>query len=227
MDDHSDSSNLFHSLHELYLKTSELKVQMLKGEISLINEDLKSIFNELQQNIQPSELETAVLIMDDGTVMLEKKLEEINRFIYNLIEKDSILNYLKKSSDDQLADNLKAFWQFPFKIHHFSIKFLQESWSRLIGNRHPRTRNQIPQITDINTEQLTDFISNANEPFEEQMHAFYSSIYSKLPCNVSDLFSMVQSIDQYFEYFSYFLHLLHNGLLIYDKENQTVRASHE
>ena len=63
------------------------------GRFSLLNEDLRSIFQELQEKLQPAELETAISIMDNGTIILQQKLEEINQFIYHLIEKESIVTY--------------------------------------------------------------------------------------------------------------------------------------
>lgn len=216
------------NLQSLLLRTKEMREKLRAGEISLLNSDLKFIFQELQQFILPNALELSLEVMDNGTTILGQKLEQVHRFVSQLLEKEMALVYLKEHpSDEELHDRLMRVWHQPMQLPHSSIPFLIESWNRLIHNKKARQLRPLPSLNSSSMGVHNQITIDAQDPFETQMFAYFESIKNILPCPIDKLFSSVKTSLEYFEYFSYFLHLLQLGYLSFNKSTKIVTRLEE
>ena len=93
-------------LISLLERISFLKNQVDSGKKSLLEEDLESLFLELKGLISSSELETSVQIMDNGTIILEQKLEELRQFISFVSQKNKMLLFFKKNPPEEIFSEI-------------------------------------------------------------------------------------------------------------------------
>ena len=198
-----------------------LKNQVLIGKKSLLDEDLESLFVEFKDLISESELETSIQIMNDGTIILEQKLEELRDFISLISQKNQILEYLKNSSSDEsFAKILNKIWQSPLLLPHFSLSFLTKSFERLVLNKKSTNLGVFFKDKPILASPDIRELPEIDKPYKIKMFEFLNSIRPIFPATLDDLLNKDHSIDIYFEYFSYILHLLQLGYLTYNKSSK-------
>ncbi len=208
-------------LISLLERISFLKNQVLIGKKSLLDEDLESLFVEFKDLISESELETSIQIMDNGTMILEKKLEELRDFISIISQKNQILEYLKNSSsDDSFAKILNKIWQSPLLLPHFSLSFLMKSFERLVLNKKSSNLEIFFKDKPILGSPDIRELPEIDKPYKMKMFGYLNSIRPVLPATLDDLINKDHSIDVYYENFSYILHLLQLGFLSFTKSNQ-------
>ena len=202
----------------LLTRTRELRDRIQNNEGSMMEVDLKTIFFELKKELSPSDLELGLQIMDNGTHILERKLEEITQFIVFLTERDKILSFLKRGpSEIQLARLLKPAWMAPFRFPHFSLKFLTKSWDQLVGRKPDRgagSKFEHPSLTD---KEPPEIIDSFEEPYEDQMLGYFKEISHLFPATMEEILASDGADENYFEHFSYILHLLQGGYLQFEK----------
>ncbi len=208
-------------LISLLERISFLKNQVLIGKKSLLDEDLESLFVEFKNLISESELETSIQIMNNGTIILEHKLEELRGFISLISQKNQILEYFKNSSSDEaLAKIFNKIWQSPLSLPHFSLSFLTKSFERLVLNKKSSNLNIIfkdkPILANLDIRELPEI----DKPYKMKMFEYLNSIHPILPGTLDDLINNNHSIDVYYENFSYILHLLQLGYLSFTKNTQ-------
>ena len=208
-------------LISLLERISFLKNQVLMGKKALLDEDLESLFVEFKDLISESELETSIQIMDNGTIILEQKLEELRNFISNISQKNQILEYLRNSSkDESFAKILNKIWQTPLLLPHFSLSFLTKSFERLVLNK--KSSNLEIFFKDkpiLGTPEIKD-LPEIDKPYKMKMLGYLNSIRPLLPATLEELINNHQSFDVYYENFSYILHLLQLGYLSFMKNTQ-------
>ncbi len=208
-------------LISLLERISFLKNQVLIGKKSLLDEDLESLFVEFKDLISESELETSIQIMDNGTVILEKKLDELRDFISIISQKNQILEYLKNSSSDEsFAKILNKIWQSPLLLPHFSQSFLMKSFERLVLNKKSSNLEFFFKDKPILGSPDIRELPEIDKPYKMKMLEYLNSIRPVLPATLDDLINKNNSIDVYYENFSYILHLLQLGFLSFTKSNQ-------
>jgi len=208
-------------LISLLERISFLKNQVLIGKKSLLDEDLESLFVEFKDLISESELETSIQIMDNGTVILEKKLDELRDFISIISQKNQILEYLKNSSSDEsFAKILNKIWQSPLLLPHFSQSFLRKSFERLVLNKKSSNLEFFFKDKPILGSPDIRELPEIDKPYKMKMLGYLNSIRPVLPATLDDLINKNHSIDVYYENFSYILHLLQLGFLSFTKSNQ-------
>lgn len=218
------NSSSLSALQQLYEKTQILKHQWTTGQVTLIDQNIGEIFEELRKSVEPQELETGVAVMENGTLFLGEKIHEINQFIAHLIEREKILEVLKDASDSQLNSLLMQCWTQNITIPHLSVNFLLQSYTHLVSHKSLRKKVILPSISDLPIEH-SEIGMESGEPFEVQMNAYFAQIQPKLPCNLPRLFQNATNPTQYYELFSFFLHLLHKGLIYYNKNTKLVQLS--
>ncbi len=208
-------------LISLLERISFLKNQVLLGKKSLLDEDLESLFIEFKDLISESELETSIQIMNDGTIILEKKLEELRDFISIISQKNQILEYLKNSSSDEAFSKiLNIIWQSPLLLPHFSLSFLTKSFERLVLNKKSSNLGIFfkdkPNLASPDIRELPEI----DKPYKIKMFEYLNSIQPILPTTLEGLLNKNLFIDDYYKYFSYILHLLQLGYLTYNKSSK-------
>ena len=208
-------------LISLLERISFLKNQVILGKKSLLDEDLESLFVELSESVSENELETSIQIMDNGTIILEKKLDELRDFITIISQKNQILEYLRKnSSDESFAKILNKIWQSPLLLPHFSQSFLMKSFDKLVLNKKSNNLGIIfkdkPFLGSPDIRELPEI----DKPYIMKMFGYLNSIRPILPATLDDLIEKSHPIDVYYENFSYILHLLQLGFLSFTKSNQ-------
>lgn len=207
-------------LSSLLAKTTKLKDRIELDHISLIEEDLKSIFVELKKLISPNDLDLGISVMQNGTLMLEQKVEEVKRFISYLTQKDQIFQFITSSaSDHHLATILSQVWHEPITFPAISLDYLDENWTKLVKNKIIRQQKPIQELSTIEAKPV-GMITDFSDPFEEQMLKYLKHIISKLPATMEEILGQFDNSDHYFEQFSFTLHLLQEGYLYFDKTTQ-------
>ena len=201
-------------------RTTQLKHQMESKHISLIEEELKSIFIDLKNLISPNDLDLGIAVMENGTLILEQKIEEVKRFINYLSQKDQIIQFLTSSAtDQQLETILSQVWHCPIKIPYLSLDYINEKWIKLVKNKTQRKQNQFSELPAINEKSVVP-LTEFTDPFEKQMQNFLIFIIPILPASLDKILNKLGDIEQYFEQFSLILHLLQEGFLHYEKKTQ-------
>jgi len=208
-------------LISLLERISFLKNQVLMGKKALLDEDLESLFVEFKDLISESELETSIQIMDNGTIILEQKLEELRNFISNISQKNQILEYLKNSSSDEsFTKILNKAWQSPLLLPHFSLSFLMKSFERLVLNKKSSNLDIIFKDKPIlETPDIKD-LPEIDKPYKMKMFGYLNLIQPLLPATLEKIIDDNHSIENYYENFSYILHLLQLGYLSFTKNTQ-------
>ncbi|WP_371801649.1 hypothetical protein [Candidatus Lokiarchaeum ossiferum] len=207
-------------LSNLLAKTTRLKDRMEMDHISLIEEDLKSIFIELKELISPSDLDLGISVMQNGTLMLEQKIEEVKRFINYLTQKDQIFQFITSTATDhQLATILSQVWHEPIQLPYLSMNYLVGNWAKLVRDKKIHHTKSIQEISPIEKKTVGSF-TDFSDPFEEQMLSYLDRIKPILPATMEEILGHFDNPDQYFEQFSFILHLLQEGYLYFNKSTQ-------
>jgi len=208
-------------LISLLERISFLKNQVLLGKKSLLDEDLESFFVELSESVSENEIETSIQIMDNGTIILEQKLEELRDFISLISQKNQILEYLKNSSSNESFPKiLNKIWQSPLLLPHFSLSFLTKSFDKLVLNKKSSNFGIIFKDKPILASPDIRELPEIDKPYKIKMFEYLNSIRPILPATLEGLLNKNHSIDDYYEYFSYILHLLQLGYLSYNNSSK-------
>jgi hypothetical protein len=211
----------------LLKRTQELLQRIDSDQETLLEEDLLAIFLELQELISPNDLKTGLSVLENGTLLLGRKIDEVKRFILYLTEKDQIIQYLEtRASDEELADIFNKVWHMPVILPQVSVSFFSESWMKLVSNKTQPTPFVPSEIAPI-MEKQPILLAGNTELFEVSMNIFLNEIKMKLPASIDTLLEGILSQEVYFEQFSFILHLLQGGYLSYNSQSKQFKLGEE
>jgi len=201
---------------ELNKKIEIIKTKVLSGEISLLDIELVSIFENLKDSLNIYNINNYSITYKSAFQLLSQKFEELKIFLSYLDNKDKFLAYLKKNpKDSEIFQLLEDCWRDPFTIDTLSLNFLEYSKDRLIQKKgEPYAIEPIDKV-----EIKEDFLLELpKEKFTEKMLAFFEKTKNRLPCLYEEIFE--DELDQLkiFENFVFLLHLLQLGKIKYQKE---------
>jgi len=209
-------------LQSLFKKTEILKNQIFHNHTSLLEEELRDIFESLKSLLSPEDLEVGIKIMNNGTIILQEKVIEIHHYITDLIQKDQIMEYFNNNPTERELYNLILLsWQSPQTFLPFSQSFLDQSVEKLITNKKFRQKfqeNPVPALPD--NKEIT-IIDALQEPFIELMKQFCKDILPRCPATIEVLLLQSEkNREDYFAHFSIILHLLQAGYLTYNPKTK-------
>ncbi|MFX1469195.1 MAG: hypothetical protein ACFFB8_11070 [Promethearchaeota archaeon] len=201
---------------EINRKIEDIKIRVLSGELSILEIELVSIFENLKDSLNIYNINTYSTTYKRVFQLLSQKFEELKIFLSYLDNQDKFLQFLRMNpSDYEVFQLFGDCWREPFIIDKISIKFLEYSRDRLIKEKG------IPLIIEPidKVKSKTNFLLEIPEQkFTEKMLAFFNSIKDKLPCSYDEIFE--DEVDQIkiFENFVFLLHLLQLNKIKYQKE---------
>ncbi|MFX1463397.1 MAG: hypothetical protein ACFFBF_10190 [Promethearchaeota archaeon] len=201
---------------EINKNIEHIKARVLSGEISILDIELVSIFENLKDSLNIYNIDTYSTTYRRAFQLLAQKFEELKIFLSYLDNRDKFLQFLKTNPSDyeifQLFDDC---WRESFIIDTLSIKFLDYSLERLIKEKG------IPLIIEPidKVKSKSNFLLEIHEQkFTEKMLAFFNSIKDKLPCSYDEIFDDEFDQIKLFENFVFLLHLLQLNKIKYQKE---------
>ena len=159
--------------------------------------------------------------MDNGTIILEQKLEELRQFISFVSQKNKMLLFFKKNPPEEIfSEILKKTWCSPLFLPQFSQIFLIKSYEKLVLKKNRRKyENTIERIPFLEEPGKLD-LPEMDKPFKIKMLEYFRRINSILPATLELILSDDESNENYYENFSYLLHLLKLGFLTYNNTSK-------
>jgi len=201
---------------ELNKKIECIKTKVLSGEISLLDIELASIFENLKDSLNIYNINNYSITYKSAFQLLSQKFEELKIFLSYLDNKDKFLAFLKTNpKDTEIFQLFEDCWRNPFTIDVLSLKFLKYSTDRLATKKEePLVFKPIDKM-EIKENFLLELPS---ERFTEKMLAFYEKIKNRLPCLYDEIYEDEHDQLRVFENFVFLLHLLQLGKIKYQKE---------
>ena len=207
-------------LVDLLHQAQELRLLSTEHPNALLDRDLAGFFEELKTLISPDEIEVALDIINDGTIILEEKLNQIKEFISFLTQKEKILQYLQNMPDDNiLTEKISKIWISPIVVPNIAVSYLEDSWIRLIGNKSTKIKFQLPTKPPQIQTKITTLLKTEEKMFEERLMEYLSEIQSRLPATLNIILSSEKNEQVYYEHFSMILYLLQEGFITYNPKN--------
>jgi hypothetical protein len=202
-------------------KTIEnVQKQVLSGEITLLNYELVSLFTDLEDSLNKSNLETSSEMYKDACLLLNQKFEDLKALLNSLKSEEKLMHYLRSNpSDSELYLLIKESWREVFTINAISLDFLEASQEKLAAFNKDRI------IIDhlVKSKVKEDFLLEIDtQKFTDKMLRFFKSIKDKLPCAFDEVFEKNITKEELYEHFVYLLHLLQLGKVKYLKETNTL-----
>ena len=197
----------------------QIKHDILKGKISLLELELNPIFQEIIDSVSTTNIFQYSPLYKETNDILYQKFEELKTLLIRMDNEQKYLDFLKKSpSDSEIALLFKGCWNRLFRIGCLSLGFLQESQNKLsTRNREPIKIKKVPRI-----ESKDQFLLEIPmQKFTEKMDDYFTSISDKLPCSLDELFDNETDQLVIYENFIYMLHLLQLGRIKYQKDTKT------
>ena len=197
----------------------QIKNDILKGKISLLELELNPIFQKIINSVSTTSIFQYSHLYKETNDLLYQKFEELKTLLIRMDNEQKYLDFLKKTpSDSEIAVLFKGCWSRPFHIGCLSLGFFQECQNKLsIRNREPIKIKELSRI-----ESKDQFLLEIPmQKFTEKMNDYFTSISEKLPCNLDELFDDEADQLAVYENFIYLLHLLQLGQIKYQKETKT------
>jgi hypothetical protein len=197
----------------------QIKHDILKGKISLLELELNPIFQEIIDSLSISNIFEYSHIYKETNDILYQKFEELKTLLIRMDSEQKYLDFLKKSpSDSEIALLFDGCWNRPFHIGCLSLSFLQNSQIKLsTRNREPIKIEELSRIES--KEQF--LLEIPMQKFTEKMNDYFTSISGKLPSSLDELFDNEKDQLVIYENFIYLLHLLQLGKIKYQKDTKT------
>ncbi len=217
------------NLHELIKTANQLRIKMEAEPSALLSQDFKQLFEQLTQIITPEEMEIALDIYDNYSLLLEQKLHLIKDFIVRLINRDNLRHFLMNSSEDRtICQIFNPSFHMPVLFPSISHDYLLASFSKLTQNAlKTRTLNIIPKSTPVIEAKTIEIIDVTNALFQDKMMDFLTQIDPILPATMEQILSTNTSSQSYFEEFTLLLHLLQEGYLTYLPETSQFKKGEQ
>ncbi|MFW9828804.1 MAG: hypothetical protein ACFFEY_14530 [Candidatus Thorarchaeota archaeon] len=197
-------------------KIEKIKKKVLSGEISLLDVELVSLFDEIKDSLNIYNINKYSMTFKNAFQLLSKKFEELKIFLNFLDNKDKFLTFLKNNPNDlEIYELFDDCWREPFTLNSLSLSFLDYSKDRLITQK----------IAPLSVESIKKTIVRENflleipdKRFTEKMMSFFEMIKKKLPCSYEEIFIDENDQLKIYENFVFLLHLLQLGKLKYQKD---------
>ena len=205
---------------EIGRKLEETKNKILLGEISILDIELVSYFENLKTSLNIDNIENYSLTYKKVFQLLIQKFEELKILINSLDGNDRFLEFLKTTPKDSVILNLlNNCWIKPFNIETLSFNFLESSRNRLnIQKSYPPIIEHLDRVK-VNQNFLLEV---PEQKFTEKMMEYLKDIKKKLPCSFECIFEKEQDQAKIYEYFVYTLHLLQLNKIKYEKNTKTL-----
>ncbi len=204
-------------------KIDQLKKKHERGEVEFLEENLKQLFIDLKNFTTPDLLNESIFTLRDGTMFLEEKIKEFERFISYLNNKEIVISYIKKCKEDkQLSNLLTQNIHSPVLFPRMSVSFLTESFNRLVKNKPTREKRGALEIPRGYSPKSADLLQEQGEPFKIGMKDFYFRIKNVLPATIPEIMQTANNLDDYYRDFTYLLHLIQKNYLYYDKKSENI-----
>ncbi|MFX1302396.1 MAG: hypothetical protein ACFFBV_08350 [Promethearchaeota archaeon] len=201
---------------EINKKIESIKNKVLSGEVSLLDIELVSIFEDLKDSLNIYNINKYSMTYNDAFQLLYQKFEELKIFLSYLDNKEKFFDLIKTNPKDkeiyQLFDDC---WREPFIIDVLSLKFLEYSKDKLVT---PKGEPLIIESIDKIVSKESFLLEIPTKKFTEKMMLFFNIIKNKLPCSYDEIFEDEYDQIKIFENFVYLLHLLQLGKIKYQKE---------
>ncbi len=205
---------------EINNKIELIKNKVLSGEISLLDIELASIFENLKDSLTIYNINRYSNTYENAFQLLSQKFEELKIFLSYLDNQDKFLKFLKSNPKDlEIYQVFEDCWREPFIIDTLSLQFLEYSKERLINNKLESLK--IEPIEKIKFKD-TFLLEIPEKKFTDKMMAFFNNIKNKLPCLYELIFEKELDQMKIFENFVYLLHLLQLGKIKYEKNTNTL-----
>jgi len=94
-----------------------IKSQIISGDISLLNLELNPLFQELEDNISPSNLHNYSDTYKNAFELLKQKFEELKNLLKSLDNDKILLKFIKNNNSVFFLENLLDFFQIHWKNH--------------------------------------------------------------------------------------------------------------
>ncbi|MFX0038917.1 MAG: hypothetical protein ACFFCY_10215 [Promethearchaeota archaeon] len=203
---------------EINKKIEIVKERVLTGELSLLDIELVSLFQNIKDSLNIYNINRYSITFENAFQLLTQKFEELKIFLNYLDNKDKFLTFLKTNPKDSDIYNLfNDCWRNPFTIDTLSLKFLEYSKDRLVSEKEiPLTIEPIEKI-DVKENFLLEI---PDKKFTEKMMAFFEKIKDRLPCSYDEIFIDEDEQLKIYENFVFLLHLLQLGKIKYQKETK-------
>ncbi|UCC18904.1 MAG: hypothetical protein JSV62_12455 [Promethearchaeota archaeon] len=201
---------------ELNRKIEVIKTKVLAGEVSLLDIELVSLFEDLKDSLNIFNINNYSMTYKNAFQLLSQKFEELKIFLSYLDNKDKFLAFLKTSpKDTEIFQLLEDCWRDPFTVDALSLEFLKYSKDRLIARK-----GEALVIEPIDKIQIKEnfILELTSGKFTEKMLEFYETIKDRLPCSYDEIFEDEKDQLKIFENFVFLLHLLQIGKIKYQKE---------
>ncbi|MBD3198353.1 MAG: hypothetical protein GF317_25105 [Candidatus Lokiarchaeota archaeon] len=201
-------------------KIYTIKAKLLDGQISLLDEDLVPIFDELRDSLNTLNINKYSKTYMEACELLDEKFRELVVLLNRLDEEKKFQEYLESEpSDKEILELIGDCWLQTFDLDYLSFDFLKESMEKLTHKISKPYQIQHP----LQTRSKDKFILEVSkERFGQKMEEFFERIKEKLPCYFEELFENLPNQIEIYEKFVYILHLLQQGRLKYQKETKTV-----
>jgi hypothetical protein len=201
---------------EINKKIEQIKKKVLSGELSLLDVELVSLFENLKDSLSIYNLNNYSLTFESAFQLLIKKFEELKIYLSYLDNKDKFHTFLKTNpKDSEIYELFNNCWRKPFTIGALSLNFLEYSKKRLISEK--RALKTIEPIDKINIRE-SFLLEIPGKKFTDKMMSFFEKIKNKLPCSYDEIFINENDQLKIYEYFVFLLHLLQLGKIKYQKD---------
>jgi len=201
---------------EMNKKIDIIKKKVLTGEISLLDLELVSLFDNIKDSLNIYNINNYSMTFRGAFQLLSQKFEELKTFLSYLDNKDKFLTFLKTNpKDSEIYELLNECWRDTFTIDLLSLNFLEYSKERLITEKGAPFEIEKVDRIDVRENFLLEI---AGKKFTDKMMAFFEKIISKLPCSYDEIFIDDDEQLIIYENFVYLLHLLQLGKIKYQKE---------
>jgi hypothetical protein len=203
-------------LKEINERVREIMKMVLAGDLSLLDFELKPLFREIRDSVNPKSINNYASTYSEMLDLLERKYNEFQDLINQINSDDLFLRFLEKNpNDDIISDCFTGCWRKAFTLRTVSLKGLSKYFDRFTSSH-----KEFIDIQHINrsTKKGEYIFFVPKESFSEKMMDFYTVLVEKLPCDYDDLFKYEKNQLVIFENFVYLLHLLQIGKVKFQKE---------
>ncbi len=203
-------------------KIEEIQDKVLKGKITLLEQELVPLFTELRNTVSSKYLDQYSKTYKSACDLLDKKFQELKVLLNSFNKEKELMDYLETEPEDiEIYSLFEGCWRATFSLNSLSIRFLDESFSKL--TRSPSKSVSIKHLEKATVDE--EFLLEIpKKKFTEKMENFFEKIIGKLPCYFEDIFEGITNQAEIYEVFVYILHLIQQKIIKYQKETNTLYA---
>lgn len=195
----------------------EITDNVIKGKISLLNQELVPIFNTIRNSITISNLVNYSKTYANACELLNLKFQELKNLLQSLNSERKFYEYLDSNPDDsEIKELFKGCWIKNFSLNALSIEYLEDCKKRLCKEKTISIPPPPPPEKEITNEEF--ILEVPLHDFNQQIESFFLKIKDKFPCPFNNIFEDEQDQSEIFKNFVFLLHLFQLGKVQYQKE---------